>query len=115
MEPGSLAEVVDLQGDIRVPQSGGAHDDDDRRVGLRGGVLLAGVGFQQLLPLTPMRWWPHHSSAPGLRLGAGEGVGPEEGAGIVPSEASQGWYASDVDGGRGLSQVHLHGLPIGQR
>ena len=23
MEPGSLAEVVDLQGDIRVPQSGG--------------------------------------------------------------------------------------------
>ena len=34
MEPGSLAEVVNLQGDIRVPQSGGAHDDDDRRVGL---------------------------------------------------------------------------------
>ncbi len=72
MEPGSLAEVVALQRDIRVPQSGGSHDDDDRRVGLRGGVLLAGVGFQQLLPLTPMRWWPAPvSSAPGLRLGAG--------------------------------------------
>ena len=85
--------------------------------GLRSGVLLAGVGFQQLLPLTPMRWWPAPTSgAPDRRLAqALEGVGPEEGAGVVPSEDYQGWYASDVNGGRGLSQVHLHGLSIGQR